>query len=45
MEPVGHLEIKKQIMMNGAVLGEDFVGKKVSKYILESLGKPKTDFG
>lgn len=44
MEPVGHLEIKKQIMMNQEVWGEDFEGK-MSKYRLEDLGRTKTDFG
>ena len=29
MEPVGHLEIKKQIMMNQEVWGEDFLGGNV----------------
>ena len=44
MEPVGHLEIKKQIMMNQEVLGEDF-GGKMSNYGLEDLGRTKTDLG
>ena len=43
MEPEGHLEIKKQIMMNQEVWGEDFGGKV--KIRARRFRVTKTDFG
>ena len=39
MGPVGHLEIKKQIMMNQEVLGEDFRGRNVNIWVTRIKAK------
>lgn len=46
MEPEGHLEIKKQIMMNREVWGEDFfLGGGNVKIRARRFRVTKTDFG